>query len=214
MKQFAIFILLFNYLYVFSQQDPEAKTILDRVAEKNRNCSTIQADFELVVENHRDNKTSRSTGSVKIKGNKYYIESMGSKVFFDGKTLWSFMEDLNEVNISSPDTAQDDFMENPVKIFGFYNHNFKYRLVSEVRIDEGWMYEIDLFPNDLNQPYSRFKLLVNRDTDDIYKITAVGKDGIDYCAYIRNAIYNQSLNDEVFIFKPEKHKGIEIIDMR
>jgi outer membrane lipoprotein-sorting protein len=209
---FPIFFLLFNT--VFSQQDPEAKVILDRVAEKTKNYSTIQADFELIIENHRDGKNSKSIGSVKMKGEKYYIESMGSKVYFDGKTIWSYMEDLNEVNISVPDSAKEDFIENPTKIFSFYNRDFKYQLIGEVQTDEGWMYEIDLFPNNLDQPYSRFKLLVHRDTDDIYKVTAVGKEGVDYTAYIKNTKYNKPLTDDLFVFKPEKHKGIEINDMR
>ncbi len=215
MKRF-IFLLILMLIFprVFPQQDPDAKVILDRVAEKTKNYSTIQADFELIVENHRDNKTSTSAGSIKIKGDKYYIESMGSKVYFDGKTMWSYMEDLKEVNISAPDTAKDDFIDNPSKIFSFYNNNFKYQLVGEVKIDEGWMYEIDLFPNDLNQPYSRFKIFIGRETDEINKIIAVGKDGVNYAATIKNAKFNQPMDDDLFTFKPEKHKGVEINDMR
>ena len=205
-----IAIVFFFITDLYAQQDPEA----NRVSEKTKNYSTIQADFELVIENIRDNKVSKSKGTIKIKGEKYYVESMGSKVYFDGKTIWSYMEDINEVNISKPDTSGEDFIENPAKIFSFYNRDFKYRMVGEIEIDEGWMYEIDLFPNDLNQPYSRFKLLVRRDTDDLYKITAVSKEGVNYTAYIKNTKYNETLSDDLFTFKPEKHKGIQINDMR
>jgi outer membrane lipoprotein-sorting protein len=209
-----IAVVFFFIADLCAQQDPEAKTILDRVSEKTKNYSTIQADFELVIENIRENKVSKSKGTIKIKGEKYYVESMGSKVYFDGKTIWSYMEDVNEVNISKPDTSGEDFIENPAKIFSFYNRDFKYRMVGEIEIDEGWMYEIDLFPNDLNQPYSRFKLLVRRDTNDLYKITAVSKEGVNYTAYIKNTKYNEPLSDDLFTFKPEKHKGIQINDMR
>jgi outer membrane lipoprotein-sorting protein len=215
MKQFRLifFILLFSGK-AYSQQDPEAKVILDRVAEKTKTYSSIQADFELIIENKQDNKTSKNVGSIKIKGNKYYVESMGSKVYYDGKTMWSYLEDLNEVNISSPDTTKEDFIENPAKIFNFYNRDYKYQLVGEVRMDAGWMYQIDLFPNNLDQPYSRYKLFIHKDSDDLYKVVAVGKDGINYTANIKNAKYNESLNDDFFTFKPEKHKGIQINDMR
>lgn len=210
---FILFILLFN-LSVEAQQDPEAKEILDRVSEKTKEYTTIQADFELIIENRAENQKSNSKGVIKIKGQKYYMESMGSKVYFDGKTLWTFMDDINEVTISEPDESSDSFVENPSLIFEFYNRDFKYRLVGEVKMDAGWMYEIDLFPVNLEQPYSRFKVLIKRDTYELYMVKAIGKDGIDYTAFIRNAKYNQPLNDETFTFNPSKYKAIEIIDLR
>ena len=212
-KYFIFFISLFS-LTIKAQQDPEAKKILDQVSEKTKNYSTIQSDFELIIDNRQENKKTESKGSLKIKGNKYYMESMGTKVYYDGKTLWSFMEDINEVTISEPDESSDDFVENPARIFEFYNRDFKYRLVGEVNTDAGWMYEIDLFPMNLNQPYSRFKILVLRDTKEIYMIKAIGKDGIDYTVYLKNAKYDQPLSDDIFIFNPAKHKGVEITDLR
>ena len=205
-------LLIFGRAY--TQQDPEAKTILDRVAEKTKTYSTIQADFELIIDNKQNNKVTKNVGSIKIKGDKYYVESMGSKVYFDGKTMWSYLEDLKEVNISTPDTNKEDFIENPAKIFDFYNRDYKYQLVGEVKMDAGWMYQIDLFPKNLDQPYSRFKLFIHKDSEDLYKVIAVGKDGINYTANIKNSKYNEPLSDDLFTFKPEKHKGIQINDMR
>ena len=198
----------------FAQQDPAAKEILDRVAEKNKQYTSIRADFELTIENRREEQVSASTGMIVIKGEKYYLESLGSKVFFNGKTLWSYMEDINEVTISEPDQDDDDFVENPVKIFDFYNRDFKYRLVGEVKVEELWMYEIDLFPNNLEQPYSRFKIFIKRDTEELYMLKAVGKDGIDYTAYLKNMKYNEVIADTEFEFDPSKYKGIEIVDLR
>jgi outer membrane lipoprotein-sorting protein len=198
----------------YSQQDPEAKKILDQVSEKVKNCQTIQADFELVIEDKKTNKSSKSKGLVKIKGDKYYMESVGTKVYFNGKTMWSYLDDVNEVTISEPDQTDNDFVENPAKIFTFYNRDFKYHLVGEARMDEGWMYEIDLFPNSLDQPYSRIKIYVGRDNLELFKVQAVAKDGMVYSAYIRNTKYDQPMNDAIFQFSPEKHKGIEIVDLR
>ncbi len=197
-----------------AQQDPEAKKILDRVSLKNRNFSTIQSKFTLTIENRRDNKQSSTSGIIKVKGEKYYIESFGTKVYYNGKTLWSYVDDLNEVTISEPDTSAGNFVENPAMIFDFYNRDFKYHLVGQTKLDAGWMYEIDLFPMNLEQPYSRFKIYIKRDTDEIYMIKAIGKDGVDYTASLKELKYNESLPDDIFVFRPDKHKGIEIIDMR
>lgn len=213
-KSLVLFSLLLLPLWAFTQQDPEAKKILDEVSLKVKNCQTIQADFELVIEDKKSDKSTKSKGLVKIKGDKYYMESMGSKVFFNGKTMWSYLEDVNEVTISEPSQTDNDFVENPAKIFTFYNRDFKYHLVGEARLDAGWMYEIDLFPMTLDQPYSRIKIYVGRETKELYLIKAIAKDGISYSAFIRNTKYDEALNDNLFQFTPEKHKGIEIVDLR
>jgi outer membrane lipoprotein carrier protein len=215
MRNILFLLIFFGFTSLsYSQQDPEAKKILDQVSVKAKSCQTIQSDFELVIENKRENKSSKSKGLVKIKGDKYYMESMGSKVYFDGKTLWSFMEDLNEVTISQPDQTDDDFVENPAKIFTFYDRDFKYHLVGEAKMEEGWMYEIDLFPMTLDQPYSRIKVFVSKDNYELFLVKAISKEGINYSAYIRNTKYNAPLNDNLFTFQPEKHKGIEVVDLR
>ncbi len=215
MKLFIIInLFLFSAFSSMAQQDPEAKIILDRVAEKTKSYTSIQADFELIIDNHREDKVSKTDGKIIIKGDKYYMESLGSKIYFDGTTLWTYQEEINEVIISLPDPENDDFVENPSKIFEFYNRDFKYRLNGEIKLDEGWMYSIDLFPNNLQQPYSRFKVFIKKDTDELFQIIAVGKDGIDYSASLFNTKYNASIGNESFIFRPEDHKGIEVVDMR
>jgi len=198
----------------FAQQDPEARKILDQVSAKVKSSQSIQANFELVIENKRENKSTKTKGFIKIKGNKYYLESMGTKVYYNGKTLWSFMEDVKEVTISEPDQTNDDFVENPAKIFTFYNRDFKYKLVGEAKTTDGWMYEIDLFPITFDQPYSRIKLYIGRESYILYEVKAISKEGVVYSAYIQNTKFNIAMNDDIFLFRPEKHRGIEVVDLR
>lgn len=214
MNKIFLFILLCIVPLVQAQQDPEAKKILDKVSEKSKEYSSIQADFEFIITNRREDYTSTSEGHIKIKGEKYYMETMDTRVYYDGKNIWSYLEDVNEVTITAANSEEEDVFENPVKVFDFYNRDFKYNLVGEAKLDVGWTYEIDLFPNNLEQPYSRFKILILRDTYEIYMIKAVGKDGVDYSARFTNFIYNEPLPDNLFTFKPSEHKGVEVIDLR
>jgi outer membrane lipoprotein-sorting protein len=195
-------------------QDSSARIILDRVSEKLSSHSSIVADFELLIDNKMDDLHSKSSGSIYIKGNKYYMESLGSAVFYNGKTMWSFMEDINEVTITEPSSEEGDFVDNPALIFSFYNRDFKYRLIGEAKVDKQWMYEIDLFPKNRNQPYSRFKLFIDKKTDGLYMVKAISKDGIDYTIFILNTNYNTSIDDSKFNFNPENYPDIEVIDMR
>ena len=215
MKLFAnILLAALTLTSTYAQQDPEAKEILDRVSEKMKNYKTIEADFELIIENRMDNLHSKSSGAIQVKGEKYFMESMGTTVYYNGESMWSYMEDINEVTITQPSKEDGDFVDNPALIFSFYNRDFKYRLVGEAKVDEYWTYEIDLYPYNLNQPYSRFKLFIRKDTDAIYMVKAISKDAIDYTIFITNTRFDKEMDDAKFTFIPKNYPDIEVVDMR
>ncbi len=219
MKKYSLIIIaiILTTSPVFNQefvQDSAAKVILDKVSSQLSSYSSIIADFELLIDNRMDDLHSKSKGNIQIKGNKYYMKSLGTEVYFNGKTMWSYMSDINEVTITDPSAEEGDFVDNPALIFSFYNRDFKYRLVGEVKVEKNWMYEIDLYPKDLNQPYSRFKLYVDKSTYSIYMVKAISKDAIDYTIYILNTRYNTKINDSLFDFNSENFPDIEVIDMR
>jgi outer membrane lipoprotein-sorting protein len=208
-----IFILLFAK-YTLCQQDPAARAILERVTEKTKSCKSIQADFELTIEDRKENTESNSQGQILIKENKYKLESTGSTVYYDGKTMWTYTEENEEVIVTEPDSLDENFLTDPVKIFYFYNRDFKYRYVGETTIDDNKMHEIDLFPKNLDQPYSRIKLYVDVNKDILSVIKIVGKDGIDYNISFSNYITDKDFDDSAFTFDKSKHKKAEIIDLR
>ena len=210
-------LLIFILLYAncaFCQQDSDARIILERVAEKTKSYKSIQADFELVIEDRKENIQTFSGGQILLKGNKYKVESMGSIVYFDGKTIWTYTEEFDEVIINEPDSLDDNFISNPAKIFYWYNRDFKYRYVGETLVNDRKMHEIDLYPRNLDQPYSRFKIFIDVDKDILSTIKVSGKDGIDYLISIKNYITNNELDDSIFTFDESKHKKVEIIDLR
>ena len=113
-----VFLFMWIILPSWSQespvaQDPAAGQILDRVAAKTQSMKSIQADYELVVEDRKDKTKNTSSGNLLIRQNKYRINSEGSTVYFNGKTMWTYMSEPNEVTITEPGTQADDFMSNP-----------------------------------------------------------------------------------------------------
>lgn len=217
-----ITVILVSFVLFFSaysqqtdaKQDPQAKKILDSAAEKMKQYKTIQANFELTIEDRKEGTKNESEGKIKTKGEKYVLESMGTTVFYDGKTMWTYMKDVNEVTITEPDMDDEDFLSNPAKILNWYNRDFKYRHVGEIVKNGIPMHEIDLFPNDLNQPYSRIKLFLGKEDMLIYLVKSVGKEGLDYTVSISNYILDKELLDTVFTFNKDKYKNAEIVDMR
>ncbi len=212
-------VLLFCILPLVAQQepvtqDPAAKEILDRIASKAKQMKSIQADFSILVEDKKENTKNTSTGNLLMKKEKYKISTTGSVVYFNGKTMWTHTIDDHEVIITEPGNNEEDFMSNPANIFTLYNRDFKYRYIRETTRNGLKFDEIDLYPKNLDQPYSRIKLLVNRNNDMPEVITSFGKDGVNYTITLTNFQPDRDISDTLFTFDPAKNKKVEIVDMR
>jgi outer membrane lipoprotein carrier protein len=212
-------VLFFYFLPLVAQQepvtqDPAAKEILDRIAAKAKQMKSIQADFSILVEDKKENTKNTSTGNLLMKKEKYKISTRGSVVYFNGKTMWTHTIDDQEVIITEPGNNEEDFMSNPANIFTLYNKDFKYRYIRETTRNGLKFEEIDLYPKNLDQPYSRIKLLVNRNNDMPEIITSFGKDGINYTITLTNFQPDREISDTLFTFDPAKNKKVEVVDMR
>jgi outer membrane lipoprotein-sorting protein len=195
-------------------QDPAAEEILDRVAAKTSQMKSLKADFELVIEDRKEKTKNTSEGSLLLKQNKYKINSQGNTVYYDGTTMWTYVSDNNEVTITEPDVREEDIFTSPYLIFSNYKNNFKYRYVRNATISGTRYHEIDLFPKNLNQPYSRIKVFVSVKNELPEIISSIGKDGIDYTVSLKNYAIGVEVNDATFVFDPSKFKKVEVVDMR
>jgi outer membrane lipoprotein-sorting protein len=119
-----------------------------------------------------------------------------------------------EVTITEPETADDDPMGNPARFFTLYSRDYKYRYVKQTTVNELAYHEIDLFPNNLNQPYSRIKVFVGVKSEMPGIISSIGKDGIDYTFFLKNYVLDKEVADLSFSFDPAKNKKTEVVDMR
>lgn len=215
---FAAFILLFSAPARSQEnqlvQDPEAGKILEKVAVKFKSVQSLQGDFELVITDRKENTKNTSKGNLVLKQRKYLLKTQVSTVYFDGKTMWTHVTARNEVSITEPGNDNPDFLSSPTDFFESYKETFKYKYVRQTTLNGVVCHEIDLFPKNLNQPYSRIKVFVNTVTDLPVSISSIGKDGIDYTVALSNLLTNKEYPDSNFTFDPVKNKKVEVIDMR
>jgi outer membrane lipoprotein-sorting protein len=95
------------------------------VAAKVNRLKSIQADFELVIEDRKENTRNSSTGNLLLKQNRYRIISEGSTIYYNGKTMWTHVPENNEVTVTEPDTREGDVFSNPYRILTC-DSDFKY----------------------------------------------------------------------------------------
>jgi len=215
MKKYIFFLLcIISVSNLFAQQDPKAKEILDKLSEKTKSFKNIQIDFKVEYINLKDNFKNSSQGTITLQKEKYKLDFMGIESYFDGKTLYSYIIESNEVNISEPETDDTDILSNPKQIFALYEKDYKYQLISESSENGSSFAIIDLYPIDLEKDYSRIRLQINTNLYQLKSATIFGKDGSNYSLTVSTFKTNQSIDEKLFIFDETKYPNVEKIDLR
>ncbi len=216
----SIFMLLSTLLYSqsnptpdYKEVDPKAKSILDKVSQKNKSYKTIKSDFAIILENKKDNIKDSKKGVIWIKDNKYKIDLAQSTIFYDGTTMWTYLKESNEVNITSPDPKDDNTL-NPAKIFTIYESGYKIRFIRERFEKNRALYEIELYPIDLKKDYTKINLKIDKDKNQIFSMKRFGKDGTDFYIEILNIKPNEEMADAMFVFDKSKYPKVEVNDLR
>ena len=216
MKQLFFISIFFVFaINGFSQQDAKAKEILEKVTKTTQSLASLDAKFSFEMDNKAENIKDKSTGSIVLKKKKYKlnIPQMGLMVTCDGKTIWTYMVNSNEVTIANLDESTDELMD-PAKIFTIYEKGFNYKFNNET-VDAGVpVYNIDLTPQKPSGDVQKIKLMIDKQKMLIHGAIMTGKDG-----NIINVIVTQLKTDGVysdadFVFDTKKYKGIEVVDMR
>ncbi len=216
MKKYLFLILsIVCSLTLFSQSEESirAKEILDKTSKKTSSYSSIKVDFSFTIENLQINQSEIFLGSLVIKDDKYRMTIMDVENYFDGKTMWMYFTESNEVNISDADMLEDDML-NPSKMFTIYEEGFKMLHVGETMLNGKKVDLIDLFPENRDESYSRIKLYIYRDNLQFARIEQIGRDGTNYFIDIQKMQLNLTYPDSYFVFDSSKYPDIEVVDLR
>ncbi len=210
MKRFVMMALLAtSYVTVNAQTDPKAKTILDDLSAKTKTYTTVKADFTFVVEKKDKNKETQN-GKIQIKGSKYKLEITGHDIYSDGKTVWDFIKDANEVQVKDVETGAEDAIT-PTNIFTIYEKGFKYKLDGEDAVNQ----TISLFPtNPDKKKFHTVKLTIDKTKKQISSIKILMKDGSTQTYTIKSFASNTTIPDADFTFDTKAHPGVSVEDLR
>ena len=197
------------------KQDPQAADLLKQLGQNHKSYETITADFTFHYKNLQSDSENQWNGEIIMKGDKYKLKLHHSTVYYNGSTLWNYLHEANEVNISEPpQKTNSDIINHPHQIFDIYKMNYKYKYLGNQTKDNTPVHAIDLFPEKLEQDYSRIRLYLTRDNIRIHSAKVFAKDGSRYRIAINNMKTDQPMDDSTFVFNKKNHPDAEVIDMR
>lgn len=221
MKKITVIIIFlsvfvsYSYAQVELSKDPEAKKILDAVSEKTKSYKSLRIKFNYSIENKQTEEFNTFKGYAFLSGEKYKVIIPANEIFSDGKTVWSYMKDAEEITITEPG-PDDESIFNPAKLFTIYKTGYKYLLIGQEKIDNINYHVIDLFPElDEDSPYSKIRLKINSVKNHFYSIETHNKNGIINTIYIVEYKTDVKITEKLFTFDKSRYpENIEIVDLR
>ncbi|HLF45161.1 MAG TPA: outer membrane lipoprotein carrier protein LolA [Chitinophagaceae bacterium] len=218
MKKVYFLILFVTTILISSAQtttknDPDAKTILDRVSAKFKGFKSAKANFTYKVENSSGKVLSSKNGTVFMKGVKYQVSIVGQEIFCDGQNIWTFDKSANEVTITTFDTEGSTLT--PQKLFtNFYDHDFLYKLNGEKKQGTKTIQEIEMTPTDKSRPFHKVYIYIDKAGKTISSTKVLEKSGSRYSYIVNSLAPNSTIADSQFVFDAKKYPGVEVIDLR
>lgn len=205
MKRFIIsaLSLAFSIMGIYAQISPEK--IIGNVVNDFKKSKSLQATVSLTSGKNSTN------GTLIIQGNCFYLKTGQAQSWFDGKTQWSYIPEIGEVNIITP-TKEDLQSTNPYSIVQTYSQNFRAMMLKN---NDSQNYSIKLVPKTKGSDVKEMVLDINKTSNKISKILIVASNGVATTIKISN--YKIGANYPATTFKFNKNlvpKGTPIVDLR
>lgn len=194
------------------QNDSRAEKTLNEMSKKYQAMKAYSASFSQTLENPNSKIKETIKGDITVMGNKFRLAMDGHEVINNGTTIWTFMKNENEVNISDYDPADEEITPN--QIYNMYQKGYKYNFLREEK-QGGQVYEIiELTPEDRSNPVFKVELTINQKDKTLKSWKMFRNNGNRYTYDITNFVANPPVAANDFTFDKAKYKGVKVIDLR
>jgi len=212
-KRFLILLFLSGVIGVsYGQYDQKALAILDAMSAKYKNTASFYASFSYTLENETENIHEEFSGDIIVKGDKFKLDLGEQEVYNDGETMWTYLKDVNEVNIDY--YFPEDGEMTPSTIFSAYKSGYKYLFLEEETLENKIYNVIDLIPDDQDKPFFKVRLWIKKNDNSLFRWKLFDKTGNTYLYSITEFNDTYNAKDEEFVFDSSKYPGITEIDLR
>lgn len=207
-----ILTILFSHSS-FAQKDVKADEILKAASSKYKSYKSLTVNFNLIIENQKEKTKENQSGNITMKGDKYKLEINGQEVISDGKSIWTFLKEENEVQINDAKSKKDDAIS-PTTIFTIYEKGFYSKYIGEKKEGKKVIQQIELIPEDVKKPYFKIQLSINKHSKFIESAKILNKSGTHIFYIVEKFNPDVLAPDNLFSFETAKHPGVEVVDLR
>lgn len=164
----------------------------------------------LSVKFYYDAEQGKYPGSMVVSGNKYSFTAGNYMVWFDGKTMWTYLKNSREVTITEP-TEEELLQSNPFEILAHSNTHYNIKRLTD-RSDG--LTRVSLTPKGTNDAgITRATVILSKENWP-KKITLEFASGGTMVFEISSITEGRSLPISTFKYDGKKNPASETIDLR
>lgn len=191
-------------------QAKSATSVMNNMVNMLKNNS-IQTNFGLVVKDANSATPIITSGKFLMKGSQFMFSTKEMQVYFDGKTQWAYVPEINEVSITNP-TEKELAETNPLALLQTYSSKSTMRHVKNTAAKDA--YTIELTPKDKTSDIKKIQVVINKKTYFPRSIQLVDKKGMISTLALTKFQKGIKTDDKTFTFDSSVYKDIEINDLR
>ena len=180
--------------------DPEATALLDAVRHKYESYRSLEARFKLTIEIPEE-APYEDEGYLAQEGDRYRLELSDQLIVSDGQSVWVWLKANEEVQINDADPEDEGEVWTPRDLLTIYeSEDFVYVLAGTAREGKRTLQAIEFKPLDRDSEYSKVRLLVDKNTHDILRVTTFQKDGTRMTLDLLSLTPDRPLDASLFTF--------------
>ncbi|HAV24791.1 MAG TPA: gliding motility protein [Bacteroidetes bacterium] len=197
---------------VSETQDNKSNEILNKLSKTYKTYKSVKASFTVTIYNKKSNTKVRQTGQLYQKGKKFRVNMSGQEIYCDGKTIWTYIDGANEVQVSKFDAKAMDI--NPSEIFTIYEKGFVHKYGGQKVVGTKTLDIVELTPTDKSKGYFKVKLGIDKLANKVKEMVVYSKNGLETTYAINKLDANVPINDSYFKFNTKDKPGVIVIDLR
>lgn len=200
----ASLVLLFATQVVSAQNNADALVRL--VVDQVKSHKNVEMAFSYQISPDGKNFSDSEKGHAWLQGEAYKIELADQQTISDGKTIWSYLVDDEEVMVSNASNGTDN---TPLKLLTSLDESYVATLTG---IDAQGNATVEL-ANPKGQ-YKRVTLKINTKKTELKGADIYMEDGSKAVINVEEMKFDQNLEEKFFTFDAKKHPEVDVIDMR
>jgi len=209
--KYLVVMLATTFATAQAQNDPKAGEILDAMSAKYKSIPAFKASFTYSLENPGSSVKESTSGDITVKNGKFYLKMGEQEIINNGSTVWTYLKESNEVNISDYQPEEDAIT--PMNIYTIYQKGYKYSYVEQKK-EGGQLYDVvDLTPENKSNQIYKIRLMVNRKDRSVRSFRIFEKNG-NRSNYLITKFTPVEVDDKTFVFDQSKYKNVEVVDLR
>lgn len=206
-KVTAIIGIILTVMVGAAQAQTMANQLVKNTIDNINKHKNVEFVFDYDMSNETIAVTESASGTAYMQGEAYKMEIEGQQIISDGKTLWTYLIDDEEVMVSNP--TDDNNTITPIKMLTTYDKDYT--------IKYGKSNEKGIKVVEMSNPkgeFSKVTLKINEAKLEIVSATISNRSGDAFTIRIKKTVFDQDLDAKFFTFDEKAHPKVDVIDMR